>query len=111
MHLPEIQPLGYFRLLVASTALNFFLLAFNVLIRGEKKLATRIARQVRASGGGLPAVKAKGFAIESRGLSQVSMNLCDFRQTGLAEAFRAVEAAAREGVDPQAGCIGSKSSR
>lgn len=85
-----------------------FLIAFNVqLDSGDREVARRIARAVRASGEGLPAVKAMGVLLRSRGgpaprpegLAQVSMNLADFEQTSLGQAVQAVEReAARLGV-------------
>ena len=78
-----------------------FLIAYNVdLATQDVSLAKRIARAVRARDGGLPAVRALGVRLERRGMVQVSMNLLDFRVTGLASAFAAVaELAARAGVE------------
>jgi len=75
-----------------------FLIAFNVNLRSCDIAAAReIARAVRARDGGLPAVKALGFELKSRGVVQVSMNLVNYEITGMAEAFLAVrrEATAR----------------
>jgi len=76
------------------------LIAFNgTLDTEEVEVAKRIARQIRESSGGLPAVKALGFALRSRGLVQVSMNLTDYGRTSLFEVFeRIAEQAARSGV-------------
>jgi glutamate formiminotransferase len=41
-------------------------------------------------------VKALGFALEERGLTQVSMNLTDYRVTGIWKVFTAIVALARE---------------
>jgi len=46
---------------------------------------------IRARDGGLPFVKALGFELKSRGLVQVSMNLIDYQETGLAQAFGAIQ--------------------
>jgi len=71
---------------------RFFLIAFNVALKSQDiQVARRIARTIRSSGGGLPALKALGVPLPSRGLVQVSMNLTDFRQTSLRTAFHAVE--------------------
>lgn len=71
---------------------RFFLIAFNVVLKSRDiQVARRIARTIRSSGGGLPALKAIGVALPSRRLVQVSMNLVDFRQTSLRAAFHAVE--------------------
>jgi glutamate formiminotransferase len=78
-----------------------FLIAYNLnLATQDLGLAKRIARAVRERDGGLPAVRALGLALERRRLTQVSMNLLDFRVTGLAAAFAAVAGlAARAGVE------------
>lgn len=77
-----------------------FLIAFNaVLDAADPEIARQVARAVRESSGGLPAVRAIGVALASRGLTQVSMNLLDYRRTSLAAALAAVEAeAARRGA-------------
>jgi glutamate formiminotransferase len=82
------------------------LVAYNVnLASDELEIARSIARAVRASSGGLPAVKALGMLLKSRdtgghrGQAQVSMNLTDWKQTSLKTAFEAVrEQAARRSV-------------
>jgi glutamate formiminotransferase len=73
------------------------LVAFNVnLNTGDLQVARVIARTVRASGGGLPAVKAMGILLRSRRIegkaaqAQVSMNLTDWKQTSIRQAFAAV---------------------
>jgi glutamate formiminotransferase len=72
-----------------------FLIAFNInLDTADVRVAREIARSVRASGGGLPHVKAMGVALESRGLAQVSMNLTDFETTPLDRVFEAVRSEA-----------------
>jgi glutamate formiminotransferase len=68
-----------------------FLIAYNVnLASGDLGLARDIARAVRERDGGLPAVRALGLALDRRGVTQVSMNLLDFRATPPAAAFAAV---------------------
>lgn len=82
------------------------LVAFNVnLDSSDLKLAKRIAKQIRESSGGLPAVKALGVMLTERNLAQVSMNLVDYTVTGIHIAYQAIEqAAAAEGV----GIVGSE---
>ena len=77
-----------------------FLIAFNVnLATSDVEIARQIARKVRFSSGGLPAVKAMGVLLVSLNLAQVSMNLTDFEETSIDQAFEAVRAeAARHGV-------------
>jgi len=63
---------------------RFFLIAFNALLdTADVAVARAVARRVRESNGGLPAVRAMGVYLASRGQAQVSMNLVDFRRTSL----------------------------
>jgi glutamate formiminotransferase/formiminotetrahydrofolate cyclodeaminase len=83
-----------------------FLIAFNVnLDTPDVDIAKRIARTIRFSSGGLPCVKAMGVDLRTRQLAQVSMNLTDFEQTPIHQAFEAVKREAqRHGV----GIVGSE---
>ncbi|MFZ0428005.1 MAG: glutamate formimidoyltransferase [Acidobacteriota bacterium] len=70
------------------------LVAFNVLLAtSQASLAREIARRIRQSNGGLPAVRALGLLLESRRQAQVSMNLIDYHIT---PPLRVVEAIRRE---------------
>ncbi|MGE5227357.1 MAG: glutamate formimidoyltransferase [Planctomycetaceae bacterium] len=67
------------------------LVAFNLYLGGSDEQAAKdIARTVRASGGGLPALRAIGFSVPDRGCVTVSMNLVDHGVTGIRAAFDAV---------------------
>lgn len=58
------------------------LIAYNIYLdTGDVQVARVIARKIRASAGGLPAVKALGLLVGGR--AQVSINLTDYRQTSL----------------------------
>jgi glutamate formiminotransferase len=70
-----------------------FLVAFNAyLVTDDVEVARAVARQVRESDGGLPAVRALGFGVG--GKAQVSMNLTDLDQTPIPVALEAVRSAA-----------------
>jgi glutamate formiminotransferase/formiminotetrahydrofolate cyclodeaminase len=70
------------------------LVAFNIYLdTSDVTLAKEIAKKIRTSSGGLPAVQASGF--EVGGQAQVSMNLLDIDLTSPATVFAAVEAEAR----------------
>src|SRR5216117_286303 len=73
------------------------LVAFNVWLTTDDVTAAReIARAVRESSGGLPAVQAMGVPLASRGIAQVSMNLLDHRRTPIPVVFdRVVDEARR----------------
>lgn len=77
------------------------LIAWNVNLRTrDVGIAKRIAKAIRESDGGLPAVRAKGFDLADRGLAQVSMNMVDYRKTSLVTAYEAIRSlAAKEGVE------------
>lgn len=82
----------------SAVGARFFLVACNAwLDAADPAVARAVARAVRESSGGLPAVRALGLPLASHGLSQVSMNLVDYRITPPAVAFSAVarEAEAR----------------
>jgi len=85
---------------VCAVGARLALIAFNVTLgTDDVRVAQQIARQVRESSGGLAAVKALGFALKSRGIVQVSMNLTDYGRTSLFEAFeRVAECAEQSGV-------------
>ena len=69
-----------------------FLIAWNINLRSTDLAAARgIARAIRESSGGLPAVKSIGLPLESRGEVQVSINLIDFERTPLYVVFDAVK--------------------
>jgi glutamate formiminotransferase len=79
-----------------------FLIAYNIALEARRGaadvgLARTVAREIRASGGGLYGVKAMGVMVN--GQAQVSMNVTDFRQTPVARVHAAVaESAARHGA-------------
>ena len=67
------------------------LIAFNVILRSEDvAIARQIARTIRARNGGLPFVKALGFRLQTRGLVQVSMNLVNYKVSGMTEVYDAI---------------------
>jgi glutamate formiminotransferase / 5-formyltetrahydrofolate cyclo-ligase len=70
-----------------------FLVAFNAYLNTDDvEVARAVARRVRESSGGLPAVRALGFGVG--GKAQVSMNLTDLDQTPIPVALEAVRLAA-----------------
>ncbi len=72
-----------------------FLVAFNAFLdTDDVQVARVIARRIRESGGGLPAVKALGFLVGGR--AQVSMNLTDLERTPIHIALEAVRSAAAD---------------
>lgn len=76
---------------------RFFLIAFNaVLDTADLAIARAVARKVRESSGGLPAVRALGLHLPSRGRVQVSMNLVDYRRTSVLRALDAVRGEAAQ---------------
>jgi glutamate formiminotransferase/formiminotetrahydrofolate cyclodeaminase len=94
-----------------------FLIAYNIYLDStDVGIAREIAKTIRTSSGGLPAVQAAGFEVD--GLAQVSMNLLDLDETSPATVFGAVEAEARRrgvgiarsevvGLIPERGILGA----
>jgi glutamate formiminotransferase len=80
-----------------------FLIAYNIYLAGPGSpesvaLARSIAKEVRASGGGMGGVKAMG--VLANGRAQVSMNITDFHLTPMARLHASVaEIAARHGAE------------
>jgi glutamate formiminotransferase len=98
--LPDFGPREIGRAGATAVGARKPLVAFNVYLDGtDEEAAKAVARAVRESGGGLPAVRGIGFAVPERGgIVTVSMNLVDHEVTGLRAAFDEVSrlAEARE---------------
>src|SRR5271168_1416396 len=96
---PDLHPTAG----AAAVGARRFLIAWNLYLNtGDVATARAIAREIRASGGGLTGVKAIG--VLAQGEAQISMNITDFRQTPLSQVYAAVkEKAARHGVAPVRG--------
>ncbi|MCC6586365.1 MAG: glutamate formimidoyltransferase [Bryobacterales bacterium] len=72
---------------VTVVGARYFLIAYNVnLATGDVSAAKAIAAKMRA----IPHVKALGLHLAGAGVAQVSMNLTDYRVTGIGAAFEAV---------------------
>ena len=82
-----------------------FLIAFNMALNTQDVVTAReIAATLRERGGGLRCVKAIGWYMPAYRSAQVSCNLTDFTQTGLAEVFETCkELAAAHDVQITAG--------
>ena len=76
------------------------LVAYNVNLASDRlDVARRIAKTIRASGGGFSHVNAMGVRLERRRIVQVSMNLTDYQKTSMLTVFEAVEReAGKDGV-------------
>ncbi len=68
-------------------------------LEDDLAVARMVAREVRERDGGLPGVRALGFALSSKSRAQVSMNLIDLAETGVEAACEAV----RRGVAERGG--------
>ena len=76
------------------------LIAFNInLDTPDVSIAKKIAKIIREKDGGFRAVKALGVMLEERNIAQVSINMCDYKQTPLYRVLEFVRfEAARYGV-------------
>ena len=96
--LPDFGPHEIGRAGATAVGARKPLVAFNLYLDGtDEEAAKEIARAVRESSGGLPAVRGIGFAVPERGGTvTVSMNLVDHEVTGLRAAFDEVSRLAEE---------------
>jgi glutamate formiminotransferase len=99
--LPDFGPHEIGRAGAVAVGARVPLVAFNVYLAGRDEAAAKeIARALRESSGGLPAVRAIGFDVPERDCVTVSMNLVDHEVTSPRTAFDAlVELAAARGLD------------
>ena len=83
---PDLHPTAG----ASAVAARRFLIAWNLYLNtADVATARAIAREIRASSGGLTGVKAMG--VLAHGEAQISMNITDFRQTPLSQVYAAVE--------------------
>ena len=94
--LPDFGPHEIGRAGATAVGARKPLVAFNIYLTGAEDDAKEIARSVRESNGGLPAVRAIGFAVPERGAVTVSMNLVDIDVTSPRVAFDTVRQLATE---------------
>ena len=85
---------------VVLTCARMPLIAFNVNIYTKNvDIAKKIADAVRHVTGGYRYVRAMGLALESKGMSQVSMNLINYKKTPIPRVLETIRSeAARYGV-------------
>jgi glutamate formiminotransferase/formiminotetrahydrofolate cyclodeaminase len=96
--LPDFGPHELGRAGAVAVGARKPLIAFNVyLTGGDEDAAKEIAKTIRESSGGMPAVRAVGFDVPERDAVTVSMNLVDHETTAPHVALDAIraEAAAR----------------
>ncbi|NNK47592.1 MAG: glutamate formimidoyltransferase, partial [Gemmatimonadetes bacterium] len=82
------------------TGARFPLVAFNVNLKTDDlEIAQTIARAVRHINGGYRYVRGMGFALEDRGMVQVSMNLVNYEKTPIHRVLETIRSeASRYGV-------------
>jgi glutamate formiminotransferase len=89
---PEIHPSAG----VTAVGARMPLVAFNVNLDTDRlDIADGIARRVRHINGGLRYCKAMGVSLQDRGIVQVSINMTDYTQTALYQAFELIRIEAR----------------
>ena len=83
---PELHPTAG----ASAVGARRFLIAWNLYLNTRDVATARaIAREIRASSGGLTGVKAMG--VMAHGEAQISMNITNFRQTPVSQVYAAVE--------------------
>jgi len=80
---------------------RFPLVAYNVNLKTrDLNIAKEIAKKVRFKDGGFPHVRAMGVDLREKGMVQVSMNLTNYRVTGIPKVFDFIrEEALKKGVE------------
>ncbi|MDD4798377.1 MAG: glutamate formimidoyltransferase [Clostridia bacterium] len=85
---PDIGSAAHSTAGATAVGARFFLVAYNINLQGAGlDTARQIAKKIRSSSGGLPQLKALGMYLPQQGTAQVSMNLTDYRVTGLKTVF------------------------
>lgn len=81
---------------VTAVGARMPLVAFNInLDTSDISIAKKIAKVIRASGGGYAFTKALGIEITERNMAQVSMNMVDYTKSSLFRVFDTVEREAK----------------
>jgi glutamate formiminotransferase len=80
---------------------RFPLVAFNINLKThDLSLGKEISKKVRFKDGGFPHVRAMGIDLREKAMVQVSMNLTNYRVTGISEVFEFIrEEALKRGVE------------
>lgn len=94
---PDFGPAAVGKAGATAVGVRDILVAFNVNLDSQDvKVARQIAREIRTKDGGFPYLKALGFDLRQQGLTQVSMNIIDYRQVSLRELFEAIQDKAKK---------------
>ena len=81
----------------AAVGARNYLIAFNVnLGTMDRDIVKSIAKNIREKDGGLPGVRALGVELPSQGMTQVTVNIVDHRETSLKKVFDEVSKWAKE---------------
>ncbi|MFA7410797.1 MAG: glutamate formimidoyltransferase [Tissierellaceae bacterium] len=81
---------------VTAVGARMPLVAFNVNLGTDNiDIAKKIAKSIRASGGGFKYCKALGIEIKERNIVQVTMNMIDYTKTPLFRVFDVIEREAK----------------
>ena len=82
---------------ITAVGVRDVLIAFNVNLKlSDFEIAKKIAKKIRFSNGGLPFCKAIGIKLLEQNLSQISMNLTNYKKTSIVKVFKAIEKEARQ---------------
>lgn len=81
---------------VCAVGCRKLLVAYNIdLNTSDRKIAAAIAQKVRYSGGGYRGIQALPVSLKDKEITQVTMNITDYHQTALYQAYEAVKMEAR----------------
>lgn len=83
---PELHPTAG----ASAIGARRFLVAYNIYLKtNDVGVARAVAREIRASGGGLKGVKAIGVLAHDQ--AQISMNITNFQETPISQVFATVK--------------------
>ncbi|MFH1284562.1 MAG: glutamate formimidoyltransferase [Candidatus Peregrinibacteria bacterium] len=89
---PDFGPAKPGKAGATAVGVRGILIAFNINLKTKDILVTKeIAKRVRENSGGLKTVKALGIRLKSKGITQVSMNLTDYKITPPLKVYKTVE--------------------
>ena len=82
---------------ITALGVRDILIAFNINLKtSDLKIAKTIAKEIRESSGGLPFVKALGLKLGSKNITQISMNLTNYKVTSPLKVFKLVKKLAKK---------------
>ncbi|MFA6917483.1 MAG: glutamate formimidoyltransferase [Candidatus Gracilibacteria bacterium] len=94
---PDLGPKKLGKAGAIAIGVRDILIAFNINLKTNNlEIAKKIAAKIREKSGGLKYVKALGLMLKTRNIAQISMNLTNYKKTGISKVFKAVQKEAKK---------------